>query len=174
MSDSWLRRWKVWLGILAVVTADLWSKQWALNSLPANEILPLIPGLLDFYLAHNTGIAFGWFSDPSGGIWDYLLLILITLLTALVLWLAIRGKNPKESLSWTLVAGGALGNLWERLSLGGVTDFLHLRLGDWSLFVFNLADVAISLGVVILVLLPVFFRSAPTPSTPSALDEESR
>ena len=76
----------------------------------------------------------------------------------LVFWVRNRDGGRLASAGFALILGGALGNLIDRLRLGYVVDFLLLHLGDWTLFVFNLADAALTLGPLLLIL--AFLRPA--------------
>ena len=74
----------------------------------------------------------------------------------LVLWSRARDGGRLAAIGFALIVGGAIGNLIDRLRLGHVVDFLLLHLGDWTLFVFNLADAALTLGPIVLLL--VYYR----------------
>lgn len=102
-------------------------------------------GPLELTLAHNSGVAFGLAGGAGGG------LLLVTAV-ALVVIGYLFARNPTRRGMWVavgLLAGGALGNLVDRIRAGVVTDFVHV--GSWPDF--NLADVAISAGVILMVLL---------------------
>lgn len=145
------RRWLLTAALAAPLCAlDLATKSLARARLYDAEPIPVLPWLLDLHLTLNRGVAFSLLpTDP--GSWQHLLLLVVLLAaTGLILWLALRAPGALEYAGWTLIASGAAGNLVERFAQGAVTDFLHLRLGDFSLFVFNLADCAISLGVALL------------------------
>lgn len=142
----------LWLALaLAVFAADWGSKALARAWLPQQNI-EVIPWLLDLRLVFNRGIAFGMFADSPE--WGRLFIVgLSVLLTAVGLYQAMRADvRIVARFGWVLFTGGALGNLWERLFVGQVTDFLALHLHTVPLFVFNLADAALS-GAVFLLLL---------------------
>ncbi len=121
----------------------------ALRSLvpPGGEIV-VVPGFFSLVHVWNPGVAFGLFADhPS---WGRYLLSLVNLLAFFLLYrLSRKGRSP---LWCGLVAGGALGNLLDRLLYGRVFDFLDFHLGPYHWPAFNLADAAISLGVLGLLL----------------------
>lgn len=127
---------------------DLVTKAWARHALepygPANDFLPF----LSLRLTFNEGISFSLFSGGADTGRVALLLVtgLMSLLIALWAWRA----AGRERLALCVILGGALANLIDRAWFGAVTDFLDLHFGDWHPFVFNLADVWISLGVVFL------------------------
>ena len=111
--------------------------------------LILIPGLLDFIQTWNRGVSFSLFwQDGDKGRY-----VLIAVLAAVVLFVAIlawRSANLFQATGYGLVVGGALGNLADRSLNGAVFDYLFLHLGPAPLFVFNFPDVAITLGVLLL------------------------
>ena len=144
------------LGIIgAVVLIDQAAKAAAGAWLPAGRLVEILP-ILSLYRVDNQGIAFSLFSGSSG-----LLLILVTLaITVLVLafWWRAEDGGRAAAIGYALIVGGALGNLADRLRFGRVTDFLLLHFGSWTLFVFNLADAALTAGPVLLLL--VYFLPA--------------
>ena len=119
------------------------------------ESITLIPLFLDFYLTKNTGIALSLFSS-SGGLTQILLTITIFLALVFLAYTFFTTHVGKQKIALTLVLAGGFGNFLERLFFGSVTDYLHLRIGTNSLFVFNLADFFITLGALIIIM--VWFR----------------
>lgn len=136
----------------AVFLADQLSKKWVLGRLSLAQPVPVIPGLLDLTLVLNPGVAFGIFSWlPREWRW----LVTIFSLAALVLLCLVAVRiGPRGSrlgcLALGLVFGGAAGNLLDRWRLGVVVDFVdvHWRYYHWPAF--NVADAAITVGVVLL------------------------
>ena len=127
----------------AVALLDAITKAWALN-LPA-EGVSLLP-VLDFRLGFNRGISFGMFSEASGPGARLALVVLPALIAAgVVLW-AVNIADPWERAGFSLIAGGAIGNVVDRLPDGLVTDFIDMHAGGWHFPTFNLADVAITAG----------------------------
>ena len=112
----------------------------------------LIPGLADFRPAWNNGVSFSLLAqDTRTG--RYLLIALLSVVTAGVLVVMWRAISRLSSAGLGLIAGGAMGNLLDRIRYdGAVFDFLALHLGRMPLFVCNLPDIFISAGVVLLVL----------------------
>ena len=141
-----------WLGLLVVVATvaiDQLSKQWALGALPEGVVIDLVP-ILSLYRVNNPGIAFSFLADFGG-----LPLIVVTVaITVVVLafWSTARDGGRLAAIGYALIVGGALGNLVDRVLHGHVIDFLLLHFGDRTLFVFNLADAALTLGPAMLVL----------------------
>ncbi|MBW8301863.1 MAG: signal peptidase II [Hydrogenophaga sp.] len=127
---------------------DIGSKAWARASLvaygPPIEFLPLIPLRLTF----NTGVSFSLLSSDSD-IGRYLL-IAVTGLIAAVMAIWLHRSQGWQRVGLSFILAGAMGNLLDRTARGSVTDFLSLRIGEWEPFVFNLADVWITIGAAIL------------------------
>jgi signal peptidase II len=141
-----------WLGlgvVAATVAIDQASKQWAEAALPEGDAIEILP-ILSLYRVHNPGIAFSFLAGFGG-----LPLIVITVaITAIVLffWRTAEDGGRWATVGYALIIGGALGNLVDRIIHGFVVDFLLLHIGDWTLFVFNLADAALTLGPAILLI----------------------
>ncbi len=132
---------------LAVVVLDQLSKHWALHHLPPGRGQPFLPGLLNLELVRNTGAAFSLFT----GLPRLLGLVSVLVSVAVLVWILRRPlRGPWESLALGFLLGGALGNGLDRWRLGAVVDFLALVPIQFP--VFNLADVAINLAVLCLVL----------------------
>lgn len=134
---------------LAVIGADTSTKEAALMFLDG-RVVPALP-VLNFTLGFNRGISFGLFSaEGAAGWWA---LVLTTLAVSMFVgWLWHRAKAPLERLGYAAILGGALGNLVDRLPDGAVTDFIDVHVASWHFPTFNLADVAISGGVALLLL----------------------
>ena len=115
------------------------------------ESITLIPLFLDFYLTKNTGIALSLFSS-SGSLTQIFLTITIFVALMFLVYTFYTTKDKIQKIGLTLVLSGGFGNFIERLFFGSVTDYLHLRIGTNSLFVFNLADFFITLGAIIIIL----------------------
>lgn len=144
-------RW-LWLA-LAILAADRASKL-AIERLTAEGFRrPLIPNFADLVHSVNVGIAFGLFSETASR-WISLLLVLssavVILLLVWLLWVGHAGRVESQA-GIALIAGGAAGNLLDRLLHGGVTDFLELRAGNFRWPAFNLADSAITIGAALIV-----------------------
>ena len=115
------------------------------------ESITLIPIFLDFYLTKNTGIALSLFSS-SGSLTQIFLTITIFIALMFLVYTFYTTTDKMQKIGLTLVLSGGFGNFLERLFFGSVTDYLHLRIGTNSLFVFNLADFFITLGAIIIIL----------------------
>lgn len=115
------------------------------------ESITLIPLFLDFYLTKNTGIALSLFSS-SGTITQIFLTITIFIALMFLVYTFFTTVDKMQKIGLILVLSGGFGNFIERLFFGSVTDYLHLRIGTNSLFVFNLADFFITMGAIIIIL----------------------
>ncbi len=135
-----------------VLIADQASKWWVLNGLdlPARGNVSLLP-FLDFTMVNNPGVTFGLLKQ-TGGYGPWLLAgVALLVVVLLAVWMR-RAETRITTVALGAIAGGALGNVLDRIRLGSVTDFIHLHAGGYSWFVFNVADAAIVCGVAILVL----------------------
>lgn len=144
--------------IAAVVIIDRFTKMYIRAKLSAWDIHPVIPGFFNIVHTENPGAAFGMLSD-SPGQWHEILLIGVSLIVmgiiAVMLWRPQRAglqANPLLRTGLSLVFGGALGNLWDRLFRGTVTDFLQFFIGSYEFPSFNAADSAITIGAALLLI----------------------
>jgi lipoprotein signal peptidase len=143
------------LGLVAaliVLGADQGSKYWILNGLdlPDRHQVVLLP-VLNLTMVWNQGVTFGLLNGL--GAWSHFVLAAIALVVvgALCLWLR-RAEHALTALAIGAIAGGAVGNVIDRLRYGAVVDFIHAHIGQWSWYVFNVADAAIVCGVAALIL----------------------
>ena len=149
---------------LAVFIADQ-ALKWLITmplQLQARGQITLLP-MFDLTWTENRGVSMGFLT--AGSEMERWLLVgftaLIALIVAIWLW---RERRLGDTLALGLVLGGALGNILDRVRFGFVVDFLDLHFGEWRPFlVFNLADAAISIGVVVLLLRALFSRSDRRP-----------
>ena len=142
-------RW-LWL-TLTVIVIDQFSKHLVVSSLELHEAVALLPSL-NLMLAHNTGAAFSFLSSASG--WQRWFFVCLALLVsvALMLWLRrLSSGQQLQACALALILGGALGNVWDRLSYGYVIDFIDVYYKSWHFPVFNVADSAITAGAVLLI-----------------------
>jgi signal peptidase II len=150
-----------WLLFSAVIVVlDLWTKQIASDSLTLYRPVELT-SWLNMTLAHNYGAAFSFLSD-AGGWQRWLFTGLASVVTVvLVVWLLRLPANEKlTAAALSLVIGGAVGNLIDRIVNGYVVDFIDVFYQDHHWPAFNLADSAITCGVILLLVDGIFFVSA--------------
>ncbi len=141
----------LWISLLVVVL-DQASKQFAEAQLTPHQAVNLMP-YFDWYLTYNTGAAFSFLADAGG--WQRWLFTAIAIIMSVLIVQWIR-KLPAEdtlaAISLSLILGGAIGNLIDRIYLGHVIDYIQIWLGAYPFPAFNIADAAISVGAVLLIL----------------------
>jgi len=147
---------------LAVVLLDRWTKHLVAQRIRLYANIQVIPGFFRLTHTENTGAAFSMFAD-SHAPWKTGLLIAFSMI-ALIVVSALLWKNHHAHLATgvglSLIMGGALGNLWDRLARGRVIDFLLLYVKQYQWPVFNLADSAIVVGAGLLILEILFHKSS--------------
>ena len=159
--DVAARRWWLWLLLSAgVIAADQLSKAVMLATLHPGETRAIAP-FFNLVLAFNAGAAFSFLGDASG--WQrYLFSAFAVAAAALIVWLLRRGGNRLYCAALSLILGGAIGNLWDRATIGRVVDFLQFHdylpfRHSWLAWMdpfpaFNVADSAISVGAALLII----------------------
>ena len=141
-------RW-LWLS-LAVIVVDQITKHWILATFRPGEDLPLT-SFASLVLAFNKGAAFSFLAGETG--WQRWMFAVIAIAAcAAMIWFMRRGGRSLFHAGLALIIGGALGNLYDRLMLGHVVDFLLLHYRDWYYPAFNVADSAITIGAGALIL----------------------
>ena len=141
----------LWLSVI-VILLDQGVKLWLSQLWRVGQGIVVIPGILNFRLVHNTGAAFSFLAGDGG--WQRWLLIAIAILVVVVLVAILRRLKPGAhwtAIALALILGGALGNLIDRIRLGYVVDFIGVHWGNLYWPYFNLADSAISIGAVMLI-----------------------
>ena len=139
---------------LAVLVTDQVTKALVRPSLSLHDSIEVIPGLLNFTRVHNTGAAFGMLNGVEFPFKSVVLTVVATLALAGVAWYAAT-VPPSDRLARIGVAsilGGAIGNLIDRATVGYVLDFVDAYYNGWHFWAFNVADAAISIGVVLMIL----------------------
>lgn len=143
-------RLAVLLGLSGLVLAlDLLTKRWATATLAGAAPIRVIGDLVRFTYVRNSGVAFGL---GAGLPFPYYLFSIAAVVAILVLFMRGRVHGMGRRLALALILGGALGNLVDRLSTGLVVDFIDIGWGRWHWPVFNVADSAVSIGVVLFAL----------------------
>jgi len=141
----------LWLSLLVIVLDQL-SKFWVVSVFELYQSIELIP-YLNLTYVHNKGAAFSFLSSAGG--WQRWFFSIISMIAVFVLLLWLKRLKPTEKLlavSMSLILGGAIGNLYDRLAYGYVIDFLDAYYQQWHWPVFNIADSAIVLGVGLMLL----------------------
>ena len=147
----------LWLS-LAVLALDQLTKQLAEHYLQLHDPVAVVPGF-NLMLAYNTGAAFSFLHD-AGGWQRWFFATLSTVVSAGIVWWMWRLDASERwlAVALALILGGALGNLWDRLVLGHVVDFVQLYYQRWAYPAFNIADSAITVGAVMLIVDSLFFK----------------
>ena len=146
--------------ILAVCVLDQLTKFLAMDIIAsANSVAvsalregmkkPLFDGFLDFTYITNDGMAFGWLDDNR---WVFMVLSTVGIIAMFAYLLYLKGEGKLFCFSLSLVIGGGIGNMFDRVALGYVIDFIDVKLFDFWKWVFNFADSAVCVGAVLLVL----------------------
>ena len=141
----------LWLSLLVIVLDQL-SKFWVVSVFELYQSIELMP-YLNLTYVHNKGAAFSFLSSAGG--WQRWFFSIISMVAVFVLLLWLKRLKPTEKLlavSMSLILGGAIGNLYDRLAYGYVIDFLDAYYQQWHWPVFNIADSAIVLGVGLMLL----------------------
>jgi len=143
-------RW-LWLTV-AVIAVDQFSKHLVVDALELHEAVALFPSL-NLMLAYNTGAAFSFLSSASGWQRWFFVCLALTVSLALMFWLRrLTSGHQLQACALALILGGALGNVWDRLTYGYVIDFIDVYYKNWHWPVFNVADSAITIGAVLLII----------------------
>ncbi len=146
----------LWLTV-TVIIADQLTKTWVMSALLPGQTLAWMPWF-NIHLAFNTGAAFSFLGGQSG--WQMPLFVVITLAVSIILfvWLGrIKRNQYLLCIAISLIIGGALGNLIDRLRLSYVIDFFDFHIGTWHFATFNVADAAITVGAALMLIYFFFF-----------------
>lgn len=142
-----------WLSLSTVIiVVDLLTKFYASTNLEYAVPVPVIDGFFNFTLLHNTGAAFSFLATESGWQRWFFVILATGVSAALVVWLRGLREEPWVACSVALILGGAIGNLYDRMTLGYVVDFLHFYWNNYHFPAFNIADTAISIGAAMMVI----------------------
>ncbi len=145
--------WRMLPFALAIFGLDRLSKWWVVEEMNLRELLyiEVVPPFLNFTMAWNRGVNFGLLNMGDDGRW--VLIALSVVIVAFVLWWARAKPGWIMAMGVGVLVGGALGNVWDRVAYGAVADFLNMSCcGIRNPFAFNVADIAIFAGAVVLVL----------------------
>jgi signal peptidase II len=155
---SWKESGHRWLWITAlVVVLDQLTKLWVVATIPFKQLVYVLP-VLDITYTVNTGAAWSMFADWGGTQRWLLSALAVGVSVVLVIWLR-KLKFSAHTLligGLTLILGGAIGNVIDRLRLGHVIDFVHAHWNESSFPAFNVADAAISVGAACVILDALF------------------
>ena len=140
----------LWLSV-AIIILDQLTKWWANTSLDYATPIAVMP-MFNLTLVYNTGAAFSFLSEAGGWQRWFFAGVAMVISVVLVIWLSrLKPGQTLLALGLALLLGGALGNLWDRLLLGYVIDFIDIYYGQRHWPAFNIADMAISMGAALMI-----------------------
>lgn len=146
----------LWLSVL-LVCLDQFTKFLASHYLQLHDPVAILPGL-NLTLMHNTGAAFSFLSQAGGWQRWFFIGLAITVIITIIFWLArLPVENRWLACALALILGGAIGNVWDRVMLSYVIDFIDVYYRDWHWPAFNVADSAISVGAVMVIIDAIWF-----------------
>ena len=150
---------------MLILVADRVTKDIFEGTLSMYQRIEVIPGYFDWTLAYNTGAAFSFLADAAGWQRWFFAAIAIVVSVVLVIWLKrLKRHETLLAVALAMVLGGALGNLYDRVVLGHVVDFILVHWqNSWYFPAFNVADSAITVGAIMLAL--DMFKSKKTEGT---------
>lgn len=155
LRNAWCALW--WYGLAAlVVLLDQYTKSLASAGLDYGRPVEVF-SWFNLTLQHNTGAAFSFLSDAGGWQRYFFSTVAVVISTVLMVWLYVMPRGQYWlALSLGLILGGALGNVWDRLVLGHVVDFISVHYGGYYFPAFNLADSAITAGAAVMIVDSLF------------------
>lgn len=144
-------RWLIFL--VCLVICDIGVKYWIREFFLVEEVVCIAPGINFCYL-NNTGLAFGLYPHMSICYrWILICIIMVIIMIFCVnLYRSIKFGLIYKSISYSMIIGGGVGNLCDRILYGSVVDFIDLYIGIWHWPVFNIADIEIFIGILLLLL----------------------
>jgi len=141
--------------IISIFSIDRASKLLIIGSPETYEQYGIsITSFLNFNLIWNEGIAFGLFSFDDK-LYYNLLTFFIILVTLIIFWLMLKSKGF-ERFSFIMIIGGSLGNIFDRVFYSAVPDFIDIHINNFHWFIFNVADIFITLGIIFLIYIEIF------------------
>jgi signal peptidase II len=171
-----VRDWRIWLlGLsLLVIVLDRITKLWVSRHIAEGDAITVIPGVFRISHVLNSGAAFSMFTDsphPERTRWLLTAFSLLAAVVVLVVLMRVGRNLSLAGLSMALVLGGAIGNVWDRIGYGTVVDFLEVHIVHYHWPDFNIADSAIVIGGILLLLDSL--RSSASAATGPAKTEAS-
>jgi signal peptidase II len=152
--------WYWYLLSLVVIALDLTSKCWISAELNYGEPV-VFTSFFNFTLHHNPGAAFSFLSEAGGWQRWFFTAIASVVSVLLVIWIARSANKLLEAFGLAMILGGAIGNLYDRIQHGYVVDFIVVHYQNYYFPAFNLADSAITLGAILLILDMFLTREEP-------------
>ena len=144
--------------VSSIFLLDRITKYWVIKIANENFASNLYESkFLNINLIWNEGIAFGLFSFDKNYFYD-LLTILIVIIVVIIFVMALKNEGYKKY-ALLIILGGALGNLYDRISFRSVPDFIDFHIGDFHWFIFNVSDIFISIGVLFMIFLELKYNN---------------
>lgn len=143
-----------------VFILDQLSKKWAMSNLKGKPAIDIIDGFFDLRYVENPGAAWGIFGSMSDSLRKPFFIIVSIIAVIFIIYFFIKVKNEQRTLSVAIafILGGAFGNFYDRVANSYVVDFIHWFYKDYHWPTFNLADSAISTGVVLMIIHMLFIE----------------
>ena len=145
-----------------IITADQISKSLVKSTMTLYDVIPVIPGFFQLNYITNKGMAFG-INLPVGISFFSGISLIITCFLVWILWRE-RKNNLLVRISLALILGGAIGNLIDRILFGEVVDFFDFMIGDFHWYIFNIADSAVTVGIILMLFYSFLFKPKVQPT----------
>ena len=143
--------------VLTIFLLDRVTKIYIINlGESANVVDIYLTSYLNFYLIWNNGIAFGFLSFDNSTVYNLITIIIMIIIFIIIL--LINKARDKTVYFLLFILGGALGNLFDRIYYSSVPDFIDFHIKGFHWFIFNVADIFVSIGVLCLILVEIFFN----------------
>ena len=143
--------------ILIIFTLDRVSKTYIINLFNETQFDEIyLLSFINIYFIWNEGIAFGLLDFQNNLIYNFITCIIVVI-SLIILYLAFNNKNYVWYF-FAIILGGSLGNLFDRIKYSAVPDFIDLHIGNYHWFIFNVADIFISLGIICLIFVELFYN----------------
>jgi len=159
MSGNLKKNFFYLLFVVLIFAADRVSKTIILNFFKTSDFTSIkINSFLNFSLVWNNGIAFGLLSLDENFYYNILTLIIL-FIAIIIIFLALKTSDFLKKLSYFMIAGGASGNIFDRLYFSSVVDFIDITYNNFHWFIFNVADIFITCGILILIFSEFFKKN---------------
>ena len=152
--NNYKRFFSISATIVLILFFDQLSKIFIINYFQTNNSIIYLTSFLNFELIWNEGIAFGLLSFENSKVYNFISIIIL-LVVIIILFVIYKTKNLTVYF-YSMIVGGALGNLLDRVRYSSVPDFIDFHIGEFHWFIFNIADIFISIGVICLIMVEIF------------------
>ncbi|WP_018921323.1 signal peptidase II [Salsuginibacillus kocurii] len=139
--------WKYYLLAVVIISLDQWTKRLVVNNMEIRESIPVIDGFLYLTSHRNAGAAFGILQGQQ---WLFYIVTVVVTVALIYYMYLYAGRSVWYGLPLGLLLGGAIGNFIDRILFGEVVDFVDVYFGAYSFPIFNVADAALVIGVILL------------------------